>query len=159
MELWNECLVNENLTTEIKSRVTGCQSQMGKFDLFFALYLGARLYSIRTIFRNHCRAKKWLLLLVNDWQTSLSHCFNHLELKNLSNLFTMLFWKNERIGIYLRTKVTPAPDYSIINHFSSSSSSSSSSNKQSDAYHPNTLRDYYRVIYYETLDSLITSLK
>ena len=36
-----------------------------------------------------------------------------------------------------------APDYSIINHFSSSN------NKQSIAYHPNTPRDYYRVIYYE----------
>ena len=45
MELWNECLVNENLTTEIKSRVTGCQSQMGKFDLFFGLHLGHRLHS------------------------------------------------------------------------------------------------------------------
>ena len=46
-----------------------------------------------------------------------------------------------------------APDYSIISHFTSSS------NKQSDAYHLNTPRDYYRVIYYQTLDSLITSLK
>ena len=45
MELWNECLVNENFTTEIKSRVIGCQSQMGKFDLFFGLHLGHRLYS------------------------------------------------------------------------------------------------------------------
>ena len=26
MELWDECLENENLTTEIKSQVTGCQS-------------------------------------------------------------------------------------------------------------------------------------
>ena len=46
-----------------------------------------------------------------------------------------------------------APDYSIIYHFSSSS------NKQSNAYHPNKPRDYYRVIYYEALDSLIASLK
>ena len=45
MELWNECLVNGNLTTEIKSGVIGCQSQMGKFDLLFGLHLGHRLYS------------------------------------------------------------------------------------------------------------------
>ena len=45
------------------------------------------------------------------------------------------------------------PDYSIINHFSSSS------NKQSNVHHPNTPRDYYKVIYYEALDYLITSLK
>ena len=35
MELWNEHLVNENLPTEIKSKIIGCQNQMGKFDLFF----------------------------------------------------------------------------------------------------------------------------
>ena len=45
MELWNECFVNENLTTEIKSRVIGCQSQVDKFYLFFGLHLGHRLYS------------------------------------------------------------------------------------------------------------------
>ena len=74
-----------------------------------------------------------------------------------------------------------APNYSIINHFSSSSSSSSSSsnsssssgssssssgssssssgssssssgsNKQSNVYHHNTPKDYYRVIYCEVL--------
>ena len=45
MELWNEFLVNKDLTTEIKSRVNGCQSQMGKFHLFFRIHLGHRLYS------------------------------------------------------------------------------------------------------------------
>ena len=45
MELWNECFVNENLTTEIKSRVIGCQSQVDKFDLFFGLHFEQRLYS------------------------------------------------------------------------------------------------------------------
>ena len=40
MELSNECLVNEKPTTEIKSQVIGCQSQTGKFDLFFRLHLG-----------------------------------------------------------------------------------------------------------------------
>ena len=40
MELWNECLLNEKPTTEIKSQVIGCQSQIGKFDLFFRLHLG-----------------------------------------------------------------------------------------------------------------------
>ena len=47
-----------------------------------------------------------------------------------------------------------APDCSIINHFSSSSN-----NKRSNAYHPNTPQDCYKVIHYEALDSLITSLK
>ena len=45
IKLWNKSLVNENLTTEIQSRVTGCQNQLAKFDLFFGLHLGHRLYS------------------------------------------------------------------------------------------------------------------
>ena len=45
MELWNEHLVNENLPTEIKSQIIGCQNQMGKFDLFFRFHLGLCLYS------------------------------------------------------------------------------------------------------------------
>ena len=91
MELWNECLVNENLTTEIKSRVTDCQSQMDKFDLFFGLHLGHRLYSHMDNLSKPLQIEKISARLVNDWQTSLSHCFNHIELKNLSNLFTILF--------------------------------------------------------------------
>ena len=45
IKLWNESLVSEKLTTEIKSRVIACQNQLGKFDLFFGLHLGHRLYS------------------------------------------------------------------------------------------------------------------
>ena len=45
IKLWNKSFLNEKLTTEIKSRVTGCQNQLGKFDLFFGLHLGHRLYS------------------------------------------------------------------------------------------------------------------
>ena len=40
IELWNECLVNENLTKEIKSRIIDSQSQMGKFDLFLGFTVG-----------------------------------------------------------------------------------------------------------------------
>ena len=92
MELWNKCLVNENLTTEIKSQVTGFQGQISKFDLFFGLHIEYRLYSYTDNLSKSLQSeKKCLLPLVNDWQTSLSHCFNQLELRRLSNLFTMLF--------------------------------------------------------------------
>ena len=112
MELWNECLVNENLTTEIKFQVIVCQGQAGKFDLT----LGIVCILTRTIFRNHCRVKKCLLPPVNDWKTSLSRCFNHLELKIFRIFLQSCFEKNERIAIYFRAaKVTAkrrAPDYS-----------------------------------------------
>ena len=145
---------------------------------------------IRTIFQNHCRAKKCLLPLVNEWQTLLSHFFNLLELNNPSNIFYNVFLRKMKKLPFISEPKLPrklrAPDYSINNHFGSSCVKSvqirsylwsvffcirtwnnsvfghfsrSSSNKQSNAYHPNTPLDYYRVIYYEALDSLITSLK
>ena len=42
---------------------------------------------------------------------------------------------------------------------SSSSSTSTSTSTSTNPYHPNTPRNFYRVIYDEALDSLITSLK
>ena len=66
-ELWDEYLVNETLTTKIKSRNIGCQSQMGKFDLFFGLHLGNRLYShMDNLSKSLQSEKKCLVPLVSD---------------------------------------------------------------------------------------------
>ena len=152
--------------------------------------LGIVCILIWAIFQNHCRAKKCLLPLVNEWKTLLSHFFNLLELNNPSNIFYNVFLRKMKKLPFISEPKLPrklrAPDYSINDHFGSSCVKSvqirsylwsvffcirtwnnsvfghfsrSSSNKQSNAYHPNTPLDYYRVIYYEALDSLITSLK
>ena len=150
MNLWNECLVNENLATEIKSRVICCQSQMGKFDLFFGLHLGHHLYSHTENLSKSLQSEKM--------SSTSSKRLANLTISLSQSLIVVVSFESFYNFILKKTraKVTPqrrAPDYSIINHFSSSS------NKQSNAYHPNTPRDYYRVIYYEALSSLITSLK
>ena len=150
MELWNECLVNENLTAEIKSRVIGCQIQMGKFDLFFGLRLGHRLYSHTDNLSKSLQSKKM--------SAASSKRLANLTISLLQSVRVeeFCFEQNERTAFISEPKLLckrRARDYSIINYFSSSS------NEESNAYHPNTPRDYYRVIYYEALDSLITSLK
>ena len=66
MEIWNKFIVNENLTTEIKSRVIGCQGQMGKFDLFFGLHLGYRLYFHTGNLSKSLESEKMSAALVND---------------------------------------------------------------------------------------------
>ena len=48
----------ENLATEIISRVIGCHSQMGKFDFFFRLHLGHRLYSHTDNLSNSLQSEK-----------------------------------------------------------------------------------------------------
>ena len=44
-ELWQSCL-SQSLETDIKSRVIGCQSQMEKFEFYFALQLSHKLYAL-----------------------------------------------------------------------------------------------------------------
>ena len=67
--------------------------------------------------------------------------FNNVVMKKLNE---QAFISQAKLPGKLR-----APDCSIIHQ----------SNGQSNAYHPNSPRDYYTVIYYEALGSLITSLK
>ena len=107
MELWNECLVNENLTTEIKSRVNGCQSQMGIFHLFFGIHLGHRLYShtenlLKSLQSEMSAAssKRLANLTVSLFQSlRVEECFE--------SFYNAILKKNERIVIYFRVKVTP----------------------------------------------------
>ena len=45
MTLWKFRLENDNMATEVKSRIVGVKKQMEKFDFFFGLNIGHRLYS------------------------------------------------------------------------------------------------------------------
>ena len=133
MKLSNECLVNENLTKEIKSQVIGCQSQMGKFDLFFELHFGHRLYS-------HTDN------LSKSFQSGKMFAASSKRLANLTKK-----WNN--CDLFQSQSYAASVVHLVI------PSLSSSRNETSNTYHPNTPRDYYRLIYYEALNSLITSLK
>ena len=44
-ELWETCL-GEKLDREIRSRIIGCQSQMGKFRFFYGINLSHTVYSL-----------------------------------------------------------------------------------------------------------------
>ena len=45
MQLWDRCLEEGGLTTDVKARIIGCQSQMTTFALFFGISLGKLLFS------------------------------------------------------------------------------------------------------------------
>ena len=112
MELWNECLVNENLTTEIKSRVTGCQSQMDKFDLFFALYLGARLYSHTDNLSKSLQSEKMTAASCKRLANLTISLFPSLRVEeSFESFYNVVLKKNERITIYFRAKVTPQTSF------------------------------------------------
>ena len=45
MTLWKFCLENDNMATEVKSRIVEVKKQMEKFDFFFRLSMAHRLFS------------------------------------------------------------------------------------------------------------------
>ena len=94
MELRNEWLLKENLTTEIKSRVIGCQNQMGKFYFFFELHLGYRLYShtdnlSKSLQREKMSAAASSILLAN---LTIS-LFQSLRVEECFRSFYNVVWK------------------------------------------------------------------
>ena len=58
MALWKFCLKNDNMATEVKSRIVGVKKQMEKFDFFFGLNIGDRLYSHTDNFSKTLQAGK-----------------------------------------------------------------------------------------------------
>ena len=58
MTLWKFCLENNNMATEVKSRIVGVKKQMEKFDFFFGLNIGHRLYSHNDNFSKTLQAEK-----------------------------------------------------------------------------------------------------
>ena len=46
MKLWDECLREGGVNSDVKARIIGCKCQMSTFYFFFGLCLGHRLFSI-----------------------------------------------------------------------------------------------------------------
>ena len=110
MELWNECLVDKNLTTEVKSWVIGCQSQMAKFDLFFGLHLLRCLYSHTDNLSKSLQCKK-MSAASSKWLASLT--ISLFQSPGVEESFKSFYSvvlkkkKTKRIAIYFRAKITP----------------------------------------------------
>ena len=65
MEQWDVCL-SERLQP-VRARIIGCKAQMERFDFFFGLHLGERLYSHTDNLRLF-KVLRWLLSVDNAWQ-------------------------------------------------------------------------------------------
>ena len=58
MTLWTLCLENDNMATEVISRIVGLKKQVEKFDFFFGLNIGHRPYSHTDSLSKTLQAKK-----------------------------------------------------------------------------------------------------
>ena len=133
MELWNECLANENLTTEIKFRLIVANTR--RVNLIYSLVFTLDIVC-GTIFRNHCRPKKMFAASIKRLANLIISQFQSIRIEGSFESFYNVVLKKMKELLFTSEPKLPrkrlAPDYFVINDFSSSS------NKQGDAYCPNT---------------------
>lgn len=156
MRVWQHCLENDRMQTDVKSRISGVKKQMKSFDFFFGLNIGHRLFShtdnlsrtLQAEKMSACQSKRNANLVVSVLEGMRSE-------ESFNSLYDSIILKAKQhsfISEPTNKRKRKAHDYSIVTFLDGSSSSE-------PAYHPCTARDNYRSIYYEALDTLVTSIK
>ena len=156
MTLWKFCLENDNMATEVKSRIVGVKKQMEKFDFFFGLSIGHRLYShtdnlSKTLQAEKmfaCTSKRTAELVVSV----LEGLRNEDSFKSLfqiitDNASTIDFI--EQPGLPRKRK---APQCLILHYIHGNQSTA-------QAHHPLTAEDRYRESYFEAVDNMISAIR
>ena len=154
MTLWKFCLKNDNMATEVKSRIVGVKKQMEKFDFFFGLSIGHRLYShtdnlsktLQAEKMSACTSKRTAELVVSV----LEGLRNEDSFKSLfqiitDNASTIDFI--EQPGLPRKRK---APQYSILHYVNVNQSTA-------QAHRPITAEDRYRESHLKVVDNMISA--
>ena len=156
MSVWDHFLRNENLQTDLKSRIIGVKTQMESFDFFLGLTLGHRLYAhidnlsrtLETQKMSACNSQRNVELTISVLEKMRYDCS--------SNQFYDATQMKAKSHHFVKDPIVPrkrkAPNYSILLFIDDYSS-------ETPAYNPDTCRDRYRAIYYKAIDSMVGSIK
>ena len=152
-QLWDICL-QEKLTTDVRSRIIGCQVQMQSFKFFFGLCLGQRHYSHTDNLSKALPSKTSpaiaalrLDLLTKDTLMSLRSDENF-------KMFCDVVSRKASLHPQIEQPTLPRkrnqPNYSILTYVEGYLSA--------ESHHPVTVEDYYRLLYFEVIDSIVQAL-
>ena len=155
--LWEQCL-EEKLTSDVKSRIIGCNLQMRMFSFFFGLCLGQRLYGLTDSLSKTLQKEKMSALSA---QRVAKLTLATIEGMRNEESFHMFFKTIEKKAMAIPDIETPVlprkrrrPNYSML-HFVSGGKDIG----ETAAHHPETVEDYYRQIFYEAVDSITLAIK
>lgn len=156
MKLWEHCLENDIMQTDLKSRIIGVKKQMTTFDFFFGLNIGHRLFShtdnlsrtLQAEKMSACDSKRNANLVI----TVLESMRNEESFNSLYDAIITKAQEYEFIKDPVTKRKRKAPNYSILKFVEGYSSNE-------PAYHPVTTHDHYRGIFYEALDTMIGSIR
>ena len=154
-KLWDECLRQGGLNSEVKARIIGCKSQMSTFHFFFGLCLGHRFFSITDNLSKTLQSEK--LSAVSSQNLA------RLTLKTLQNMrteedfnlfFDLVTEKANKLPVdepKMKRK-RKIPKYSILQYVDGQETTT-------EAYHPLTVEDEYRQIYFDALDHITNAIE
>ena len=157
MTLWKFCLKNDNMATEVKSRIVGVKKQMEKFDFFFGLNIGHRLYShtdnlsktLQAEKMSACTSKRTAELVVSV----LEGLRNEDSFKSLFQIITDNASTIDFIEQPGPPRKSKAPQYSILHYVIDGNQSAA------QTHHPLTVEDRYRESYFEAVDNMISAIR
>ena len=156
MTLWKFCLENDNMATEVKSRIVGVKKQMEKFDFFFGLRIGHRLYShtdnlsktLQAEKMSACTSKRTAELVVSV----LEGLRNKDSFKNLFQIITdnaSTIYFIVQLGLSRKRK---APQYFTLHYVDGNQ-------RTVQAHHPFTAQNRYCESYFEAVDNMISAIR
>ena len=145
LTLWKLCLENDDMATEVISRIVGVKKQMEKFDFSFGLNIGHRLYShtdnlsktLQAEKMSACTSKRTAELVLSV----LEGLRNEDSFKSLFQIIT----DNATTIDFIEQ-----PQYSILHYVNGNQSTA-------QAHGSITAEDRYRESYFEVVDNMISA--
>ena len=146
MEEWDACL-SERLQPDVRARIIGCKAQMERFDFFFGLHLGERLYSHTDNLSKTLQGTKMAAVsgqrLANLTKETLTKMRTD---QSFDYFYANVARKSEGEGVgeptLPRKRRTPA-------RLEVGSGAPS---------YPTTAKDYFRRVYYEAIDLIVSAI-
>ena len=137
MKLWEECLLEGGLNTEVKAHIIDCKNQMSTFHFFFGLYLGQRLFSITDNLSKVLQSEKLSAVSSQNMASLTLKAMQNMRTQEDFELFFNLPTKQaEKLPVdepHLKRK-RKVPKYSILQYLDGQETTS-------EAHHPATVED------------------
>lgn len=153
--LWEQCL-KQKLAADVKARIIGCDAQMQKFSFYFGLSLGYRLYSITDNLSKTLQCEKMSSVsaqrIVRLTVETLEGMRNEEHFKLFFETVVKKAKKHSSIEEPRLPRKRKRPDYSVLQYMEGYGPAAA-------AYHPQTVDDHYRPLFFEAVDMIVASIK
>ena len=155
LDLWSVCL-KEKLDQETKARIAGCKTQMESFYFYFGVNLGYKLYSMTDNLSKSLQSTKMSALKGKTSANLVIETLGNMRNDEDFMYFYEMITKASKLIPVMNPPILPRkrkrPNYSILQY------AVSYEGQENNAYYSSTPYDYYKLVYFETLDAITNAI-